>query len=613
MQAVPAGAPVPARPVGMFRRGGAGQDIGEPLRPGLLHPQRHGVGQVALVELGRALRTLERPQTVTLRHAQVHAEARDLVHQPPSRPGRRLEQVVEQDIEPHQPQQQDRHRPGGGQHVHAQRHHFEKAEGDDHDPYPLRHQHEDPEAPAGEPDGEEEERGGVLGHRQARAEQRGGGERQPGHQVAAVVAEVGFLVLALQGRLQGLDGGGDDLVVGFLQRHALALVEELLRQGPLAAGESRLAGAGLALQHVAVTGRLGDGEIALHRQADERGGEGAVVEAHAVEIAGARGGDPRRRLVERDHRPAEGIAPHPRPGDEVEARHNRQPQRPQQGAAVVAQEPARPLHAGGLAHVALGPGHHDGEAFPGAEAPGGLEHRPPRAVRAGAPVASLRALRAGVGDELAGRGAPRQRHPRAGVIDGEVPAVAGDVPVELVMVVEEPQLPIGAVAQGIGVLAGGQEDVAAPQVDAHAVGERLGAPVLRGPVAGGGEHLEVHHGLAAEAVAVAGGKVAVDAAADIVPLGAHGDGLAHHHAPVGVDGDVAVEIENALGREGGGEDEQERDEQERTEPHRRTSGGWRSAASSTSKYSAGRKRNSPATRLPGKDCTSTLSSRTAPL
>ena len=66
----------------------------------------------------------------------------------------------------------------------------------------------------------------------------------------------------------------------------------------------------------------------------------------------------------------------------------------------------------------------------------------------------VRALRAGIDRGLAERHALRQCDARLGLLDGEGPAGTGGVPVELVIVREKPDLPRGAIANDISVLAG---------------------------------------------------------------------------------------------------------------------------------------------------------------
>jgi len=81
--------------------------------------------------------------------------------------------------------------------------------------------------------------------------------------------------------------------------------------------------------------------------------------------------------------------------------------------------------------------------------------------------------------------------------------------------------------------------------------------VLRGAVAAHVEHLEPHPVAVAAAVAVVGGKVAVDAAPDLGPFGAHTDGLGNRHRGVGEHLDVAVKRKDLLARLHGAGREQE--------------------------------------------------------
>ena len=69
-----------------------------------------------------------------------------------------------------------------------------------------------------------------------------------------------------------------------------------------------------------------------------------------------------------------------------------------------------------------------------------------------------------------------------GSVDREIPAVAGDVPVELVIAVEPADHPGRAVADGIVMLADGHDLVGAADADADAVGQRLDLVRLSLPV-----------------------------------------------------------------------------------------------------------------------------------
>src|ERR1700752_1940863 len=123
---------------------------------------------------------------------------------------------------------------------------------------------------------------------------------------------------------------------------------------------------------------------------------------------------------------------------------------------------------------------------------------------------------------------------------------------------------------------------------------------------------------------IGGGKVAVDAVADLIAFRADRDGLAHRQRAVLGDGDLAAEILDLFHRPGrrrqqDGERGQARGKKE---PHCRdgqarqeneTFGTARSAAFSISKKSAGLKANQLATRFEGACWIMTLKSRTEAL
>src|SRR3546814_5463554 len=88
--------------------------------------------------------------------------------------------------------------------------------------------------------------------------------------------------------------------------------------------------------------------------------------------------------------------------------------------------------------------------------------------------------------------------------------------------------------QRVGVLGGHLQEVVVAGVDAHAVVDVLGEPRFRLAVALHAHHLEADHHAIADAVAVAGGEVAIDAAPDRAALGAHADVLDDVEAAVGV-------------------------------------------------------------------------------
>ena len=101
-------------------------------------------------------------------------------------------------------------------------------------------------------------------------------------------------------------------------------------------------------------------------------------------------------------------------------------------------------------HHALGPGHRHGQALSGGQPPGGLEDNVVVPGLHGEIVAPV-PLITGVGRGFQDFGPGRQLDDGFGPVDGKGPAVAGDVPVEFVKVLEEPQLPVDPVPDGVGV------------------------------------------------------------------------------------------------------------------------------------------------------------------
>jgi hypothetical protein len=97
-----------------------------------------------------------------------------------------------------------------------------------------------------------------------------------------------------------------------------------------------------------------------------------------------------------------------------------------------------------------------------------------------------------------------------------------------------------------------QRHVALADAHAHAVRAPLQGIALGLAVARHAQHFEGHHHARAARVAVVGGKVAHDAAADLASLGLHHDHLGHREHAVGGDADLAVEVEDPLGRLGVG-------------------------------------------------------------
>ena len=113
-------------------------------------------------------------------------------------------------------------------------------------------------------------------------------------------------------------------------------------------------------------------------------------------------------------------------------------------------------------------------------------------------------------------GPGRQLDDGFGPVDGKGPAVAGDVPVEFVKVLEEPQLPVDPVPDGVGVDPGPEKHVFLADVDLDAVGDALGVVGLGPAVPQDLLHLKAHRDGVAQPVLIGGGKIPDDAPLDLL-------------------------------------------------------------------------------------------------
>ena len=94
-----------------------------------------------------------------------------------------------------------------------------------------------------------------------------------------------------------------------------------------------------------------------------------------------------------------------------------------------------------------------------------------------------RTLRPGIDGALAERDRPRQPDPRFGDVDRKDPAIAGGVPVELVIILEEAELAGGPVADRVDMLARRDVGLGIAHIDPDAIALALRVPGLVGAVA----------------------------------------------------------------------------------------------------------------------------------
>jgi len=313
------------------------------------------------------------------------------------------------------------------------------------------------------------------------------------------------------------------------QRRTLpALREQLAQQrlfGGLLLGAVELAG----LQHEAFgAGPVLEQQQAANRPVGEAQAErlGLALPATPPQVADLCGQQPVRPLEARNHQAGLRIAAHAAPLVQVIAQADQQQEQAEAAAGVVEQQ----------AQAALGQvGAHDHPARPVHRHGQPLLHRERRAgAQAQAVVALLQHGKgfalltpaAGIGRHLGDLRAIRQLQEQRGTQDGELPVVAGDVPVQLVAFGMGDQLGIDPVIQLIGVAPRLQQLVRRAEVEALVGALALAVHAFRAAIAAGAELLD--RGLPPQTArqAVAHRQVAVDAAADLLAGGIHGDALA---------------------------------------------------------------------------------------
>ena len=211
---------------------------------------------------------------------------------------------------------------------------------------------------------------------------------------------------------------------------------------------------------------------------DDGDGEALVVEAHAVDVARGRRRHPCRRAEQRNNGAGLRVAPNLEPGEGVVAEHNEEPDQGVDQRAIVL-EPILGLLAGGRRRDhALLPGRRHREPVLGRQRSRGAEHDPAGLLLDNGGVLVARSLRAGVERRLPERHLVGDRDACLGLIDGERPAVAGGVPVELIVTLEEADLARGAISDDVFMLPAREYAIGAADARPHTVGHPLAAPDL---------------------------------------------------------------------------------------------------------------------------------------
>ena len=110
---------------------------------------------------------------------------------------------------------------------------------------------------------------------------------------------------------------------------------------------------------------------------------------------------------------------------------------------------------------------HDGQPFARREPPSGRDRERAVAADVAAPIGAARADAAGEGGPAQRRGAVDEMQMISRRFDREAPEIAGDVPVQFGLGVEETHLPAGAILEHVGVFAGLDPRVFVTGIDAE--------------------------------------------------------------------------------------------------------------------------------------------------
>src|SRR5262249_34840664 len=141
----------------------------------------------------------------------------------------------------------------------------------------------------------------------------------------------------------------------------------------------------------------------------------------------------------------------------------------------------------------------DRQTFGRGQGPRGDEHDLVR-LRAGARVLAGRADRPGIIGKLLRLHAVRQRSGGRDVKDRKLPAITGDVPIELVVIVKIADLAIGGVDDAVDVLATVYDPIGISDINAFPALDLLLVPIFRLSIAFDRDNIKIHLRLAARRI-----------------------------------------------------------------------------------------------------------------
>jgi hypothetical protein len=161
---------------------------------------------------------------------------------------------------------------------------------------------------------------------------------------------------------------------------------------------------------------------------------------------------------------------------------------------------------------------------------------------------SVEPCRPGVGGSLTEAGGRGEVDGRRRPIDWKVPAVTGNVPVKFVIVFEAADHPRRMVADGVVVLALGNDAVGTPDADSNAVALCLDPGRLGLAIERGADQVEPDLDPPSAGRVVAGREIAENAVIDRDILDPHMDRLGNVKRSVWLDRNLAVEAQDPLFR-----------------------------------------------------------------
>ena len=439
-----------------------------------------------------------------------------------------------------------------------------------------------------------------------------------GRQVqVAVGPEVLLLVVLLERAAVCTASPAEHCVIIIGQRHHIARGKQRVVELLLTRRQSCNRTGGIQLAQLVFVTRVVNLEVTFHGQVDDGRGHHLVVVVHLADVTQRRRRETVGRLVSRDDDARFRILAVRAPDRDVVDQYEHKADDNRQQVPVVPDQPANTRCQRGLVDKPLRPADDDRQAVRCRQRRVG--HEVEIAIVIEEPAVVLRAgtesPRVTVDDELVAGRRKLELHGRRCLVDRERPAVACHVPVKLVVLVEEAEHAVDAVAKCVGMGALVDKAIRAPEIGAHVSATANGMERLTGAIAQHCKRFQPHPVLVAEPVLVVDGKVSIDTAPDLSTLCAHLDRLGNLDHAVSEHADIAVKLEYAfIGRRRQRHEQQQAGQQvsHSTVPNF-ASGTLATSSEDFWKKSRCVNPNMPATILLGTDSIIVLKSRTEPL